>query len=172
IAAPYPTSIAAAPTATRPQTLVERFQQQVARVPNQTAVVCETQHLTYAQLEAEANQLAHYLVKQGVSPGTTVGLLMTRSLLMVVAILGVLKAGAAYLPIDPAYPAERTAFMVADGQVVVLLTQQALVEKVSELLPSPPAPLPQGEGSRCETPSPWGRGLGRGRFTWTTCRYG
>ncbi|MEO1125622.1 MAG: amino acid adenylation domain-containing protein [Cyanobacteria bacterium J06639_16] len=148
IAAPYPTSIAAATPSTRPQTLVERFQQQVARVPNQTAVVWETQHLTYAQLEAEANQLAHYLVKQGVSQGTTVGLLMTRSLSMAVAILGVLKAGAAYLPIDPAYPAERTAFMVADGQVAVLLTQASLMEKVSELLPSPPAPLPGGEGSR------------------------
>lgn len=118
------------PFTSQPQTLVSQFQQQVTRIPHQPAVEFETQRLTYAELEAQANQLAHYLMKQGVGPGTTVGLLMTRSLPMVVALLGVLKAGAAYLPIDPAYPAERTAFMVADGQVAVLLTQASLRDKV------------------------------------------
>ena len=110
-------------------TLVGRFQQQADLVPDQTAVVFGQQTLTYAELNTQANQLAHYLGKQGVQKGMTVGLFMERSVSMVVSILAILKAGAAYLPIDPAYPAERTRFMVADGQVSVVLTQQALLEK-------------------------------------------
>ncbi|MEL6937417.1 MAG: amino acid adenylation domain-containing protein, partial [Cyanobacteria bacterium J06607_17] len=109
------------------QTLVGRFQQQVDRLPNQTAVVLGKQILTYAELNAQANQLAHYLGKQGIQKGVTVGLFMERSVSMIVSILAILKAGAAYLPIDPAYPVERTHFMVEDSNVAILLTQQALM---------------------------------------------
>ena len=112
-------------------TLVDRFQQQVMRVPAQTAVVIENQTLTYAELEAQANQLAHYLIKQG-ARGTPVGLFMERSIPMLVGILGILKAGAAYMPINPDYPRERTQFMVADGQVTVLVTQPSLVQKLPD----------------------------------------
>ncbi|MEM9265475.1 MAG: amino acid adenylation domain-containing protein [Cyanobacteria bacterium P01_F01_bin.13] len=110
------------------QTLVERFQQQIEFAPDQSAVVFKEKTLTYAELEAQANQLAHYLIKHGITNGKTVGLFLERSISMVVAILASLKAGAAYLPIDPAYPAERAAFMVKDGQASVLLTQQSLLE--------------------------------------------
>ncbi|MEO1182484.1 MAG: AMP-binding protein, partial [Cyanobacteria bacterium J06636_28] len=109
------------------QTLVGRFQQQVDLAPDQIAVVLGKQILTYAELNAHANQLAHYLGKQGIQKGVTVGLFMERSVSMIVSILAILKAGAAYLPIDPAYPVERTRFMVEDSNVAILLTQQALM---------------------------------------------
>ena len=126
--APPPTVTGRAPTAT----LVTCFQQHAKRTPDQPAVVCDQQTLTYAELETQANQLAHYLQRQGMAQGMTVGLLMQRSVRMVVSILGILKAGAAYLPIDPAYPTERTTFMVRDGQVAVLLTQQCLLNNVPD----------------------------------------
>ncbi|MEM9484040.1 MAG: amino acid adenylation domain-containing protein [Cyanobacteria bacterium P01_F01_bin.116] len=109
-------------------TLIEQFQRQVALSTDQIAVVFKEQTLTYAELNQQANQLAHYLGRHGIQKGMTVGLFMERSVSMVVSILAVLKAGAAYLPIDPAYPPERTGFMVEDGQVSVVLTQSSLVE--------------------------------------------
>ena len=110
--------------------LVQQFRQQVEQVPDQAAVIFENQALTYAELEIQSNQLAHYLGKQGVSRGTPVGLFMERSIPLIVCILGILKAGAAYLPIDPTYPMERVAFMVEDGQVSILMTQGTGVEKL------------------------------------------
>lgn len=107
-------------------TLVAKFQQQVKHTPDHTAVVLGENFLTYSELEFQANQLAHYLINQGVKKGATIGLFLERSVAMVVAIMGVLKTGAAYLPIDSAYPAERTQVMVEDGQVSILLTQQSL----------------------------------------------
>jgi len=82
----------------------------------------EGKQLTYRELNERANQLAHYLRAQGVGAETLVGICMERCLEMVVGLLGVLKAGAAYVPLDPAYPKERLAFMVEDAQVGVLLT--------------------------------------------------
>src|SRR5205085_12602459 len=87
----------------------------------------ENEHLTYQQLNQQANQLAHYLQKHGVGPEVLVGLCMERSLEMVVGLLGILKAGGAYVPLDPAYPQERLAFMLADAQASVLVTQQYLL---------------------------------------------
>ncbi len=84
--------------------------------------------LTYGQLNERADQLAHYLRSLGVGPGTLVGISVERSLDMIVGILGILKAGAAYLPLDPNYPAARLAFMVEDSGIPVLLTQARLVE--------------------------------------------
>src|SRR6202011_4913890 len=100
--------------AVAPATLPELFAAQVARTPDAVAVVFEEERLTYAQLEARANQLAHHLRDRGVGPETVVGLCVERSFAMVVGLLGILKAGGAYLPLDPAYPQERLAFMLGD----------------------------------------------------------
>jgi amino acid adenylation domain-containing protein len=89
------------------------------------AVVHEGEQLTYAELDARANQLAHHLRRHGVGPETRVALCFERSMALVVAILGVLKAGGAYVPLDPAYPEERLRFMLADSGAGVLVTRRA-----------------------------------------------
>jgi amino acid adenylation domain-containing protein len=99
---------------------------QVALAPDAIAVVFEDQSLTYRELDQRANQLARYLQAQGVGAEVLVGICVERSLEMVIGVLGILKAGGAYLPLDPAYPPDRTAFMLEDAQVSVLLTQNAL----------------------------------------------
>jgi non-ribosomal peptide synthetase component F len=108
------------------------FQAQVERTPDAVAVVFEEEQLTYQELNALANQVAHHLLSLGVVADSLVGLCLERSLLMVVGLLGILKAGGAYVPLDPAYPQERLAFMLSDAQVSVLLTQHQLVEKLPE----------------------------------------
>ena len=110
----------------RPATLPELFAAQAAKTPGAAAVVFGDQMLTYAQLDAYANQLAHQLRNLGVGPEVVVGLCVERSLGMIVGLLGILKAGGAYLPLDPSYPSERLAFMLDDVDVPVLLTQSAL----------------------------------------------
>ncbi|HEY0019275.1 MAG TPA: amino acid adenylation domain-containing protein [Longimicrobium sp.] len=102
------------------------FEAQAARTPDAVAVTFEDQSLTYAELNARANRLAHHLVARGVGPEVRVGLFLERGLEMVVAILGTLKAGGAYVPLDPAYPTERVAFALSDAGVPVLLTQDSL----------------------------------------------
>jgi len=114
----------------------ELFEQQVQRTPNATAVVCEGKRLSYYELNQRANQLAHYLRSLGVGPDTLVGICIERSLEMVIGLLGILKAGGAYLPLDPAYPLERLAFMLRDAQVAVLLTQEKLLKNVALSGPS------------------------------------
>ncbi|WP_390625552.1 MULTISPECIES: non-ribosomal peptide synthetase [Calothrix] len=109
------------------------FEERVNQTPNAVAVVFAEQKLTYQQLNIRANQLADYLQSLGVKPDTLVGICVERSLEMVVGLLGVLKAGGAYLPLDPEYPTERLRFMLEDAQVSVLLTQQRLVERLPEL---------------------------------------
>ncbi|NJP18559.1 MAG: amino acid adenylation domain-containing protein [Hydrococcus sp. CRU_1_1] len=104
------------------------FEEQVEYTPDSVALVFENQHLTYRELNNKANQLARYLQSLGVKTDVIVGICMERSLEMVIAILAILKAGGAYLPLDPTYPKERLAFMMADAQVSVLLTQSHLVE--------------------------------------------
>ncbi|MEG5056162.1 condensation domain-containing protein, partial [Microcoleus sp. B13-B6] len=106
------------------------FEAQAKQTPNAVAVVFENEQLTYQQLNCRANQLAHHLQKLGVEPEMLVGICVERSLEMMVGLLGILKAGAAYLPLDPAYPKERLTFMLEDAQVPVLLTQQRQVEKL------------------------------------------
>ncbi|MDZ8093916.1 MAG: non-ribosomal peptide synthase/polyketide synthase [Nostoc sp. DedQUE05] len=105
------------------------FEEQVQRTPDAVAVVFENQQLTYHELNSRANQLAHYLQSLGVRPDTLVAICVERSLEMVVGLLGILKAGAAYVPLDPAYPQDRLSFMLENAQASVLLTQQQLVEK-------------------------------------------
>jgi amino acid adenylation domain-containing protein len=106
------------------------FESQAARTPNAVAAIYEKDALTYAQLNARANQLAHYLRKLGVGPDVLVGMYMDRSLDMVAAILGIVKAGGAYLPLDPAYPSDRLAFMLDDSKPPVLLTQERMRKDV------------------------------------------
>jgi amino acid adenylation domain-containing protein len=104
----------------------ELFETQVENAPDAIAVVFEDQQLTYRELNGRANQLAHYLRQRGVQPDTIVALCMERSIEMVAGILGVLKAGGAYLPIDPDSPAERRHFLLNDAQADLVLTQDEL----------------------------------------------
>ena len=102
----------------------------MARTPDAAAVVFGDETLTYAQLDARANQLAHHLRGLGVGPEVIVGLCVKRSLEMLVALLGILKAGGAYLPLDPDHPAERLAFMLEDASAPVLVTNAALPDRL------------------------------------------
>ncbi|BAY23194.1 amino acid adenylation [Calothrix sp. NIES-2100] len=110
----------------------ELFAAQVERTPNNIAVEFNHESLTYAQLNAKSNQLAHHLQKLGVKPEVLVGICVERSLDMLIGILGILKAGGAYIPFDPTYPQERLGFMLEDAQIPILLTQQKLVDKFVE----------------------------------------
>lgn len=118
--APYP----------RGATIHDVFQEQVARTPESLAIAYEGESLTYAALNAKANQLARYLRTKGVGPDCLVGICIERSVEMIVAVLGVLKAGGAYVPLDPAYPDERLAGIVEDAAPHVVLLQQQLRGKL------------------------------------------
>jgi amino acid adenylation domain-containing protein len=100
------------------------FEAQAARTPDEVAVVFHEEELTYRELDQRATQLARYLRKQGVGPDMVVGVCIERSLAMMVGVLGVLKAGGAYLGLDPAYPQERLQLMLDDAQAQVLVTQE------------------------------------------------
>jgi amino acid adenylation domain-containing protein len=106
----------------------ELFAAQAARTPESIALEFEGKQLTYRQLDRRANDLAHYLSELGVGPEKLVGICVERSLEMIVGLLGILEAGAAYVPLDPSYPKERLRFMLEDAQVSVLITQEKLVE--------------------------------------------
>jgi amino acid adenylation domain-containing protein len=108
------------------------FEEQAERTPGAVAAACGAARLTYAELNRRANQLAHYLRSFGIGPEVLVGVCMERSLEMLVGILGVLKAGGAYLPLDPSYPPERLRFMVQDGGVPLLLTQERLRDRLTD----------------------------------------
>jgi len=112
------------------------FEAQVEKNPDVLAVVFENQQLTYAQLNAQANQLAHYLRSQGVCPEVLVGICAERSLEMVIGLLGILKAGGAYVPIDPGYPRERISFMLEDAKPAIVLIHSATRGVLPEDTPS------------------------------------
>lgn len=107
------------------QSFQQLFEMQAEREPAAVAVLFADQQISYGELNKRANQLAGYLKKRGVGPEVIVGIFLPRSIDMVVALLGVLKAGGAYLPLDLGYPAERLAFMLQDAGVSILLTQSA-----------------------------------------------
>ncbi|WP_261854730.1 non-ribosomal peptide synthetase [Vibrio spartinae] len=111
-------------------TLIEA---QVARTPEATAVVFADQSLSYAELNAQANQLAHWLIEQGVRPDSRVAVCLERSCELVVSLLAILKAGGAYVPLDPGYPSERLTYMLSDSAPVALLTSGHLVECLGEI---------------------------------------
>ncbi len=108
--------------------LPELIDEQATRTPEAVAVVFGARQLTYRELNARANQLARHLQKLGVGPDSLVALCVDRSLEMVVGMLGILKAGGGYVPLDPKYPPERLAFVLQDANAQVLLTQAHLVE--------------------------------------------
>ncbi|HET8840290.1 MAG TPA: amino acid adenylation domain-containing protein, partial [Ktedonobacteraceae bacterium] len=138
--------------------LPQIFEEQVVQHPERIAVIAQDLQVTYAELNRRANQLAHYLRHIGIRPGSLVGLCIERSLEMVVGLLGILKAGAAYVPLDPSYPKQRLAFMIEDAQVALLITRQDLLtlfplskqqifclDTCQEVLRSAPVANPQGE---------------------------
>jgi amino acid adenylation domain-containing protein/non-ribosomal peptide synthase protein (TIGR01720 family) len=106
----------------------ELFEARVEQSPQSLAAVFDGASLTYAELNAQANRVAHYLIDHGIGPDTLVGLCVERSLDMLVGLLGVLKAGAAYLPLDPTYPEARLAYMLDNAGVEHVLTQSAVLE--------------------------------------------
>ncbi|WP_162624772.1 non-ribosomal peptide synthase/polyketide synthase [Streptomyces cadmiisoli] len=112
-------------------TLPELFQAQAARTPDATAVVFGDTELSYAELNGRANRLARLLVEHGVGPERLVALALPRSIDLVVAILAVTKAGGAYLPVDPAYPADRIAYLLTDGRPALVITSEAAQEKLT-----------------------------------------
>ncbi|MBJ2238039.1 amino acid adenylation domain-containing protein [Pseudomonas fluorescens] len=113
-----------------------QIEAQVRRTPNAQALVFGAQTLSYTQLNARANRLAHRLIQAGVAPDVLVGVAMERSIEMVVALLAVLKAGGAYVPLDPDYPRERLAYMLQDSNVPLLLTQAHLLQALPVSTPS------------------------------------
>ncbi|HEX6270322.1 MAG TPA: amino acid adenylation domain-containing protein [Anaerolineales bacterium] len=110
----------------------EVIEDQVKRTPDAIAAQFEDKNLTYQELNSRADQLAQMLISQGVKPGSLIGIFVNRSIEMLVGLLGVLKAGGAYLPLDPSFPAERLAFMFEDSGASIILTQQSLLSRLPE----------------------------------------
>lgn len=110
----------------------ELFEAQIDRTPDSVALVFEQESLTYQQLNQRSNQLAHYLRKLGVGPDVLVGICLERSFEMVVGLLGILKAGGAFLPLDPTYPEKRLAFMLEDASPKVVLTQERFAAEIPQ----------------------------------------
>ncbi|HEU4597481.1 MAG TPA: condensation domain-containing protein, partial [Pyrinomonadaceae bacterium] len=110
----------------RSATVQQLFEEQAARTPGAVAVVCGEQSLSYGELDARANRLAHYLRRLGVGPEQPVGICIERSTEMIVALLGILKAGGAYVALDPDYPAERLSLMLKETGAGIVLTQERL----------------------------------------------
>ena len=108
----------------------ELFEEQARRTPEAVAVEQGEERLSYGELEARSNQLARHLVSMGVGPEVVVGLCVERNVEMVVGILGILKAGGVYLPLDPSYPAERLSYMLGDAQARVIVTQTAVEDSL------------------------------------------
>ena len=122
-------------------TLPELFAAQVAATPDAVAVVSGDGALTYTELDQASNRLARFLAARGARPESAVGIMLDRSAGLVTALLAVLKAGAAYLPVDPQYPAQRIGYMLADSAPVCVLTTTALAGALSGASPAPLAAL-------------------------------
>ncbi|NQD91135.1 amino acid adenylation domain-containing protein [Pseudomonas sp. CrR25] len=144
---------------TEPVTLVELIARQVRQQPNAIALSDKDGDLSYASLDACATRLAHQLVAAGIGPGVAVGILFARSNAAIVAMLAVLKAGGAYVPVDPSYPADRRAYMVADSAIAHIVVSAELADSVPASLQRfvlddltapdtgnlPPLPMPQAD---------------------------
>ncbi len=110
----------------------ELFEAQARQTPQAQALCFGDRTLTYGELDALSNRMAHYLRRQGVGPETPVGIALEPSIEQMAAVIGILKAGGCYVPLDPEYPPERTAFMLDDTQAKVLLTQKSLMSNMPE----------------------------------------
>ena len=113
----------------RPATMHGAFERQAQATPERIALRFGSETLSYRALDERANRIAHGLIAQGVRPGDLVGIALERGPAMLAALLGTLKAGAGYVPLDPAFPPERLAYMVADAKLAALLTQQSLAAR-------------------------------------------
>ena len=133
-------------------TLPELFEAQVARTPDRPAVFADGVELTYQDLNTRVNRLAHYLIRTGVRPGQLVAVAMPQSVELVVALLAVLKSGAAYLPVDPGYPAARVEFMLTDSAPALLLTAPALAN-AAHIIDDHSAANPTGPGPAAADPA-------------------
>nr|WP_080274846.1 amino acid adenylation domain-containing protein [Pseudomonas syringae] len=114
-------------------TIHQLFEEKVQAQPDAIAVAFQAQHLSYADLNRQANRLAHHLIGLGIGPDDRVAICVERGVEMMVGLLGVLKAGGAYVPLDPAYPAERLAYMIQDSTPSAVLTQRALQDRLPAL---------------------------------------
>jgi amino acid adenylation domain-containing protein len=108
------------------------FEAQVELTPDAIALEFEDKQITYRELNCKANQLAHYLISLGIGPEKLVGICVERSIEMVIGLLGILKAGGTYIPLDPAYPKERLRFMLEDANISVLVTQENLLDRTKD----------------------------------------
>ena len=124
-------------TSERNECVQQMFESQVNQTPDALALIFEDERVTYAELNARANRLAHYLRSLGAGPEVLVGILLENSVEMIVALLGVLKSGAAYVPLDTEYPAERLRLMLQDAWVPLLITERRLVSKLPDLEDAP-----------------------------------
>lgn len=115
-----------------PACVHELIEAQVRRSPDAVALVCEDRTLTYRELDVRANQLARHLRARGAGPDTLVALCCERSLEMMVGLVGILKSGAAYVPIDPSYPGDRIALMLEDSQAQVIVTTESVLAELPE----------------------------------------
>lgn len=106
------------------------FNEVVNKYPSSPAVISESSSYSYADLGSASDNIAHFLIKSGIKPGETVGIFMNRSFKTVAALLGILKSGAAYVPLDPHLPEERQAYMIDDAGLNIILTEQSLMEKI------------------------------------------
>ncbi|MGW6846967.1 amino acid adenylation domain-containing protein, partial [Streptomyces sp. NPDC054958] len=114
----------------RPALVHERFEQSADRVPDARAIVSGGTAVSYAELDVRADRIAHYLIGQGIGPESVVGLCLPRGVDVIAAILGVWKAGAAYLPIDPAQPTDRIAYMLRDSRAALALTTEEILDEL------------------------------------------
>ncbi|WP_319929101.1 non-ribosomal peptide synthetase [Xenorhabdus santafensis] len=112
------------------------FEEQVQRTPDAIAATFEDQSISYSELNRRANYLAHHLIGLGIRPDDCVAICVERSLIMMVGLLAILKAGSAYVPLDPSYPKERLAYMLNDAEPIVLLTQSSLIETWDTPIPT------------------------------------
>jgi len=108
------------------------FEKQAERIPDAIALVCESKHLSYGSLNDHANRLASHLQATGVGPNKSVAIYVERSLEMVTGILGILKTGSAYVPLDPAYPKQRLAFILGDTKTAVVVTERRMLDQLPD----------------------------------------
>ena len=133
-------------------TLPGLFEAQVERSPEATALVFEESTLSYAELNAQANRLAHLLIGRGIGPENLVAIALPRSIEMVVTLLGILKAGAAFLPLDPDYPLERLSYMLGDAQPACVLTSARISERLPEGIARLLLDHPETAGALAQSP--------------------
>ncbi|HKV39284.1 MAG TPA: AMP-binding protein, partial [Blastocatellia bacterium] len=134
----------------------ELFESQAARVPDAIAVISEGRYVTYRELNRRANQLAHYLKEIGVGPEVRVGIALERRIELIVAIMGILKAGGVYLPLDPSHPEERLSYILQDATASVLLTQEDVLPAVPNsmgLLINLDSAMPAIDGQKEDNPA-------------------